>query len=72
MVILCKTLLFDIRAKLKRSKIPPLFSHTSILFQPTLLIHEKNNNILKDAGFRCSYRTKEMKSFKCGINIYNV
>jgi hypothetical protein len=63
MVILCKTLLFDIRAKLKRSKIPPLFSHTSTLFQPTMLINEKNNNILKDAGFGCSYRTKGDEKF---------
>jgi hypothetical protein len=35
--ILCKTRLFDIRTKLKRSKIPSHASDISIPFQPTLL-----------------------------------
>jgi hypothetical protein len=54
MGILCKTLLFDIRAELKRNKIPPPFYPISIPFKPTLLIHKKNNNILEDVGLGCS------------------
>jgi hypothetical protein len=68
--ILCKTRLFDIRAKLKRSKQSPPSASPS--YRLTSLTYTRNNNIVRDVGFSIAAGLKKKKTFKCGINIYNV